>query len=123
MPHGTQCLRRHADDLRSFLHDQKGPQEQGGVALEAIVAAQAQTAPYHAEIVVDHANLIIGQRKQQLFYALHQNGIRSEEHTSELQSLMRISYAVFCLKKKIYYHIDHKQITLHLQPITLTSLS
>src|SRR3546814_3236459 len=29
----------------------------------------------------------------------HRNG-RSEEHTSELQSLMRISYAVFCLKKK-----------------------
>src|SRR3546814_8101685 len=31
---------------------------------------------------------------------LHQQLIRSEEHTSELQSLMRISYAVFCLKKK-----------------------
>src|SRR3546814_15668648 len=29
-------------------------------------------------------------------------GNRSEEHTSELQSLMRISYAVFCLKKKTY---------------------
>src|SRR3546814_6385790 len=29
---------------------------------------------------------------------------RSEEHTSELQSLMRISYAVFCLKKKINKH-------------------
>src|SRR3546814_3644666 len=29
---------------------------------------------------------------------------RSEEHTSELQSLMRISYAVFCLKKKTKYH-------------------
>src|SRR3546814_6074013 len=28
------------------------------------------------------------------------SGIRSEEHTSELQSIMRISYAVFCLKKK-----------------------
>src|SRR3546814_4329149 len=28
--------------------------------------------------------------------------LRSEEHTSELQSLMRISYAVFCLKKKIH---------------------
>src|SRR3546814_8732533 len=28
------------------------------------------------------------------------NAVRSEEHTSELQSLMRISYAVFCLKKK-----------------------
>src|SRR3546814_8323261 len=34
---------------------------------------------------------------------------RSEEHTSELQSLMRISYAVFCLKKKKnkIYHINH----------------
>src|SRR3546814_6069986 len=30
---------------------------------------------------------------------------RSEEHTSELQSLMRISYAVFCFKNKIYTHI------------------
>src|SRR3546814_1507375 len=41
------------------------------------------------------------------------HGIRSEEHTSELQSLMRISYAVFCLKKK------KKQITNNIkkQPI------
>src|SRR3546814_8738850 len=31
-------------------------------------------------------------------------GDRSEEHTSELQSLMRISYAVFCLKKKKHIH-------------------
>src|SRR3546814_4207609 len=29
--------------------------------------------------------------------------LRSEEHTSELQSLMRISYAVFCLQKKLTY--------------------
>src|SRR3546814_10825819 len=33
---------------------------------------------------------------------------RSEEHTSELQSLMRISYAVFCLKKKTTYTPDPK---------------
>src|SRR3546814_3480891 len=33
---------------------------------------------------------------------------RSEEHTSELQSLMRISYAVFCLKKKKKYTQTHK---------------
>src|SRR3546814_8710146 len=33
------------------------------------------------------------------------DAIRSEEHTSELQSLMRISYAVFCLKKKKNKHI------------------
>src|SRR3546814_10558802 len=32
---------------------------------------------------------------------------RSEEHTSELQSLMRISYAVFCLQKKIGSHSPH----------------
>src|SRR3546814_10489556 len=40
-------------------------------------------------------------------------GFRSEEHTSELQSLMRISYAVFCLKKK-----KHKQ---HIHPHHPTS--
>src|SRR3546814_2059971 len=34
------------------------------------------------------------------FEGLSNTTIRSEEHTSELQSLMRISYAVFCLKKK-----------------------
>src|SRR3546814_7894784 len=38
---------------------------------------------------------------------------RSEEHTSELQSLMRISYAVFCLKKKTHktYHSTHNHET------------
>src|SRR3546814_8586561 len=38
---------------------------------------------------------------------------RSEEHTSELQSLMRISYAVFCLtkkKKQIVHHITHPAV-------------
>src|SRR3546814_1592431 len=37
-------------------------------------------------------------------------GVRSEEHTSELQSLMRISYAVFCLKKK-----NKQNVTKHQQ--------
>src|SRR3546814_8759986 len=36
---------------------------------------------------------------------------RSEEHTSELQSLMRISYAVFCLKKK-KHHLHNKDTTM-----------
>src|SRR3546814_8189954 len=50
--------------------------------------------------------------------ALHQpvSSLRSEEHTSELQSLMRISYAVFCLKKKkkninTNTHLTSKQTT------------
>src|SRR3546814_6660333 len=46
--------------------------------------------------------------KEGLLEAIFQHR-RSEEHTSELQSLMRISYAVFCLKKKqkIENHIRH----------------
>src|SRR3546814_6084560 len=39
-----------------------------------------------------------------LLFADAATGARSEEHTSELPSLMRISYAVFCLKKKIKTH-------------------
>src|SRR3546814_10276766 len=39
---------------------------------------------------------------------LNANRTRSEEHTSELQSLMRISYAVFCLKKKKIIKHEHK---------------
>src|SRR3546814_3889202 len=40
---------------------------------------------------------------------------RSEEHTSELQSLMRISYAVFCLKKKTQNKLQHEHDTLTLK--------
>src|SRR3546814_8060619 len=47
---------------------------------------------------------------------------RSEEHTSELQSLMRISYAVFCLKKQKTTHDKYtnhtKKETQHTKPIT-----
>src|SRR3546814_10595450 len=45
----------------------------------------------------DHAARILGEADAQIRLT---NRSRSEEHTSELQSLMRISYAVFCLKKK-----------------------
>src|SRR3546814_4121150 len=57
-----------------------------------------------------------------------QHGIRSEEHTSELQSLMRISYAVFCLKKTNQNNIAvvkkpdkyYKNTTKHSPHYTLT---
>src|SRR3546814_10547848 len=39
------------------------------------------------------------KHRQRIAGAASRSGDRSEEHTSELQSLMRISYAVFCLKK------------------------
>src|SRR3546814_3476762 len=58
------------------------------IAAEALVGAQRELDRIgKAEILVD----AVGERAEIL---------RSEEHTSELQSLMRISYAVFCLKKK-----------------------
>src|SRR3546814_2106945 len=38
---------------------------------------------------------------------------RSEEHTSELQSLMRISYAVFCLNNKNHTNTHHQKITMY----------
>src|SRR3546814_8894308 len=41
-------------------------------------------------------------------FSLPKSLARSEEHTSELQSLMRISYAVFCLKQKIHNTQKHK---------------
>src|SRR3546814_4403562 len=39
--------------------------------------------------------------------------LRSEEHTSELQSLMRTSYAVFCLKKKKHHQLHKPDTTLY----------
>src|SRR3546814_6414364 len=49
--------------------------------------------------------------------AARQPVARSEEHTSELQSLMRISYAVFCLKKKIKQN-NNKAIYIHNNKLT-----
>src|SRR3546814_9638925 len=61
--------------------------------IEELEAADARAEPATAETRhrVD---------RQHLGLVAAQCGERSEEHTSELQSLMRISYAVFCLKKK-----------------------
>src|SRR3546814_2259767 len=48
-----------------------------------------------------------------LYFADQRDPYRSEEHTSELQSLMRISYAVFCLKKKKITNIQHARTHTH----------
>src|SRR3546814_6645524 len=52
------------------------------------------------QVGVDLGGGDIGVAEQFLHAAQVAGGLRSEEHTSELQSLMRNSYAVFCLKKK-----------------------
>src|SRR3546814_3132028 len=60
-----------------------GPQEQ-------------EQAPYRFQYWVPKADLTL--RLKRLVTLSRADRLRSEEHTSELQSLMRISYAVFCLK-------------------------
>src|SRR3546814_5046304 len=47
-----------------------------------------------------HTFRFVNEKGDGKFVKFHWTPVRSEEHTSELQSLMRISYAVFCLKKK-----------------------
>src|SRR3546814_6327361 len=59
----------------------------GSEEREAFLAWQRRIAAHVCVQVLD---------PQTLAYALHDSPVRSEEHTSELQSLMRISYAVFC---------------------------
>src|SRR3546814_8298430 len=59
----------------------------------------------HAEVVDPYRRLAVGNVDVERHFADHPQAHvlqhrRSEEHTSELQSLMRISYAVFCLKKQ-----------------------
>src|SRR3546814_1471313 len=65
----------------------------------------------------DTASIIGAHRHALLAYALDRPeravfDLRSEEHTSELQSLMRISYAVFCLKKKNHI-LNNRQISMN----------
>src|SRR3546814_4145393 len=88
-------------DVRDHvLHRQQKYRDEANAGIAAAIAMEA--APY----LPDHITYAIGSG----YYgnqgaigvtlrATAENG-RSEEHTSELQSLMRISYAVFCLKKK-----------------------
>src|SRR3546814_3225545 len=75
-----------------------------GDLVEALVARRARHARIHVGVLVGLAG--DGRLEVQRGIADRLAGrripdlLRSEEHTSELQSLMRISYAVFCLKKK-----------------------
>src|SRR3546814_3787421 len=62
----------------------------------AVLAQRKAGRDFQVAALEDHhaGPVLLGHRRRQVA------AIRSEEHTSELQSLMRISYAVFCLQKK-----------------------
>src|SRR3546814_6556952 len=64
---------------------------------DLIIALNLNAASYHAACAAPHEAAEMGPDHPDGFSPFTH---RSEEHTSELQSLMRISYAVFCLKKK-----------------------
>src|SRR3546814_3059363 len=107
------------DRLLELLAGDLGLAHGAGEALDALLDAGFQLGHRLEQLVgiagevvaaVDLADQRIAHRRQLGVFALQLRdarleraglvGGRSEEHTSELQSLMRISYAVFCLKKK-----------------------
>src|SRR3546814_7341057 len=93
--------RRWRMDGRPSLPEQQAPgKSAAGAALSlGCAACRLQHAGPERGLVVGR----VGVRRRRTGRTLdhdHASGRRSEEHTSELQSLMRISSAVFCLKKK-----------------------
>src|SRR3546814_9842505 len=69
--------------------------------MACLIVQQEWQGTGEGEMLLRHAELrarAMGAKR--LFVLTTRTSHRSEEHTSELQSLMRISYAVFCLKKK-----------------------
>src|SRR3546814_8445931 len=77
----------HAIEIAVFERAAFAGQEVGRVDIKSIKVRAGRAAQ-----PVDRPPAIFARHRQR--------SQRSEEHTSELQSLMRISYAVFCLKKK-----------------------
>src|SRR3546814_5469665 len=96
---GLQLLQREVGDLLAGGLGSLADLERVGFELRR---GGQPAHPLGAHVEVDHAAAPlgrIGQGRENVFDP-QLLVLRSEEHTSELQSLMRISYAVFCLKKK-----------------------
>src|SRR3546814_9066870 len=90
------------------------PRAQG---LAGIVLVDPRREPHEVEQRAIEGGIVAGREAAGRHLDQRQGEGRSEEHTSELQSLMRISYAVFCLKKKnihettLRYHtVQHIEI-------------
>src|SRR3546814_4813687 len=97
---------RHADDvLQASTRARAWPARRAGCAVgaadrwEAAPSVQRPGSRYRPQDAGDASRM--AWDCQWSLLRCRGRDPRSEEHTSELQSLMRISYAVFCLKKKI----------------------
>src|SRR3546814_5076305 len=87
----------YIDQIRVQLSSSDPTMVLSSEGLHAMVAEAAATGAVEA---LDWAELAARDAKEAALPKADPDATRSEEHTSELQSLMRISYAVFCLKKK-----------------------
>src|SRR3546814_10372267 len=89
--------------------------------ISGFLTASWQGPAMAAGIGCDLVLTVLGQvaRVKRARSARQLKQVRSEEHTSELQSLMRISYAVICLKKKIVY----KDSTKHGETLRIHSIN
>src|SRR3546814_6408445 len=96
---------RHATEHHADLLAELVDEDADGVGLVEVGSELAQglrhEAGLEADVAVAHVALDLGAGGEGGHGVDHHD--RSEEHTSELQSLMRLSYAVFCLTKKNTY--------------------
>src|SRR3546814_6736349 len=99
-----QYYRFQWSSLLSFGHRLTGIGLTFGTALLAIWLIAIAAGPQWYDAVSPHLHAWYGQVLLICWTWALMYHLRSEEHTSELQSLLRISYAVFCLKKKIIKH-------------------
>src|SRR3546814_1687003 len=99
-PYTTLC--RSADRRRGRFHPHRNRVRYAQLQGRDHGREGARTRPWPRSATDDlaHADRSVGAQ-------------RSEEHTSELQSLMRISYAVFCMKKKTYDELLQLTYLLH----------
>src|SRR3546814_9268376 len=89
--------------------------DQGSEFLRVMVQVKPGTAPRDEDLeaLLELVEATIGDIDER-YPSVRFPDARSEEHTSELQSLMRISYAVFCLKKKNKNKINHTTKNSHI---------
>src|SRR3546814_7880257 len=107
--YGTRPLLTHESPIPQQWKDRLRTLDDGDVLLHRF----SPTGFYSSAVRTPFLRDLEARSERQIPYSKQEAGdhiVRSEEHTSELQSLMRISYAVFCLKKK--NKIIKKQLTL-----------